>query len=131
MNMMDTRTVPQLLDTAVRQASNLIRDEFALARAEIAEKMEMMTRGATLIGIGAMLVLPALVMILLAIASLLVEEGGLEAWMANLLTGAAALVLGGILAWVGASRFAAKHLAPRETIEEIRRDRAAVREMAR
>lgn len=131
MNMSDMRAAPELLDRAVRQASFLIRDEFALARAEMGEKMSMMARGATLIGAGALLIVPALVMLLLALSAVLIEEGGLEAWLANLLTGAAALVIGGILAWVGAGRFAAKRLAPRETIEEIRRDRAAVREMAR
>lgn len=131
MSMSDMRAAPELLDRAVRQASFLIRDEFALARAEMGEKMSMMARGATLIGAGALLIVPALVLLLLALSAVLIEEGGLEAWLANLLTGAAALVLGGILAWIGAGRFAAKRLAPRETIEEIRRDRAAVREMAR
>lgn len=130
MSMADMRAAPELLERAVRQASNLMSDEFALARAEVAEKMSMMARGATLIGVGALLIAPAVLMILLAISSLLIEKGGMEAWVANLVTGAGALIVGLLLAWVGAGRFAARRLAPRETLDEIRRDRAALREMA-
>lgn len=130
MSLMDTRNIPELLEHALEQASVLLSNEIALARAELSEKASLAARGVVMIAVGALLALPALVMILLAIASALVDAGW-EPWLANLVTGAGALVFGGIVAWIGASRFSAKRMTPRATIDEIRRDRAAVREMAR
>lgn len=130
MSTLETRSIPELLENALQQASLLFSDEIALMRAEISEKAAMIGRGVALMAIGAMLVLPALVMILLAIAAAL-GRAGFEPWVANLATGAGALLLGAIFAWIGASRLSARRLAPRETLDEIRRDGTALREMAR
>ena len=126
----ETRKITELLEHALQQASVLLGNEIALARAEIAEKVSIAGRGVAMVAIGALLISPALVVILLAIAALLVDAGW-KPWQANLATGGGVLVIGFLVAWFGASRFSAKHMAPRETIDEIRRDRAAVREMTR
>ena len=83
-----------------------------------------------MIAFGGLLLMPALVVILIAIATLLIGRG-LEPWTAYLATGAGALIVGGLLAWMGGRRFSAEGLKPRATIEEIRRDRNAVKEMVR
>ena len=126
----ETRSIPDLLDNALRQASSLIGDEIALARAEMSEKLANASRGAAMIACGAFLATPALVVILLAIAALLVDRG-FAPWSANLLTGIVALVVGGLVSWAGANKFTAKELMPRATMDEIRRDRVAVKEMVR
>lgn len=130
MNGAETRSIRELLDSAVRQASDLFRNEAALARAEMSEKAAIAGKGVAMVGAGALVLIPALVMVLLAVAALLIDRG-LQPWLANLLTGAGALLIGACLAWAGASRFSAKRLTPRATLEEVQRDRAAVREMAR
>ena len=130
MSSADARSIPQLLDHALRQASELFSEEIALARAELSEKVARAGRGATMIAFGGLLAMPAIVVILIAIAMLLVGWG-VEPWTAYLATGVGTLVLGVLLAWLGARRFSAEKLKPRATIEEIRRDRNAVREMVR
>ncbi|HMN70590.1 MAG TPA: phage holin family protein [Rhodoblastus sp.] len=131
MSTIETRSIPELLENAVRHASELFTDEVALLRAEISEKLSLAGKGAVMIGVGAALVVPALVLILLSIAALLTERGGLAPWLADLVAGAGALLVGALFAWIGASRLSAKRLAPRETMEALRRDRIAVKEMVR
>lgn len=126
----EARSIPELLDNALRQASSLVSDEIALARAEISEKVARAGRGAAMIAGGAFLATPALVMILLAIASLMIDRG-FAPWSANLLTGIVALGIGALAIWAGANRFTAKELMPRATMDEIHRDRVAVKEMVR
>lgn len=126
----EARSIPDLLDNALLQASALVSNEIALARAEMSEKVAHVGRGAAMIAVGALLATPALVVILMAIASLMVDRG-FAPWSANLLTGLVALALGALVIWAGASRFTASELIPRATMDEIRRDRVAVKEMVR
>ena len=126
----EARSIPDLLDNALQQASALVSNEIALARAEMSEKVAHVGRGAAMIAVGALLATPALVVILMAIASLLVDRG-FAPWSANLLTGLVALALGALVIWAGASRFSTRELMPRATMDESRRDRVAVKEMVR
>ena len=126
----EARSIPDLLDNALLQASALVSNEIALARAEMSEKVAHVGRGAAMIAVGALLATPALVVILMAIASLLVDRG-FAPWSANLLTGLVALALGALVIWAGASRFSTRELMPRATMDESRRDRVAVKEMVR
>ena len=125
----DLRAIPQLLNNALLHASDLFSEEVALAKAEVAEKATMLGRGVALIGFGALLVIPALVMILFAIAAYIVSSGYAPA-VAYLLTGVGALIVGALIVSIGASRFSAKKLTPQTTLDSIRRDTSAVKEMA-
>ena len=130
MSSVDARSIPQLLDHALRQASELFSEEIALARAELSEKVASAGRGAAMIAFGGLLLAPAIVVILIGLATLLIGRG-VEPWTAYLATGGGALALGALLAWTGARRFSSEGLKPSATIEEIRRDRNAVKEMVR
>ncbi len=130
MSTQDMRSIPELLEHALSQGSQLVSNEVALVRAEIAEKAAMMGRGVVMIGFGALLLVPAMIMILLAVSSLLIERG-MPVWQANLSTGVGALLIGGFVAWMGANNFSAHRLAPRRTAEQLRRDGVALKEMVR
>jgi hypothetical protein len=126
----DLRSLRDLVSAGLHQASGLVSNEIALARAEILEKITQVGRGATMIIAGALILMPALTLILLAIASGVMGLGMSPA-VSYLITGAGAAAVGGLVLALGMGRFSAEQLTPSATIDEIRRDRQAVREMVR
>ena len=124
------RSIPDLLGDAVNQLAKLIGNEFALARAELADKAAQVARASALIGAGAVLMIPALVVLLFAIAAALMHAG-ISDPVAYLLTAVGAMAISGILIWVGISRLSGDALTPKVTIEQLERDKMAAKEMVR
>src|SRR3954469_5968716 len=69
------RSIPDLLGDAVGQLAKLIGNEFALARAELTDKAAQAGKAPAMIGAGAVLMIPALVLLLFAIAAALMHAG--------------------------------------------------------
>src|ERR1700726_4655999 len=69
------RSIPELFGDAVGQLAKLVGNEFALARAEVSEKMAQAGRAAAMIGAGAVIMIPALVLLLFAAAAALIRSG--------------------------------------------------------
>jgi hypothetical protein len=126
----NNRSIPDLLGDAVNQLAKLIGNEFALARAELADKAAQVARASALIGAGAVLMIPALVVLLFAIAAALMHAG-ISDPLAYLLTAIGAMAISGILIWVGISRMSGHALTPKVTIEQLERDKLAAKEMVR
>jgi len=126
----NSRSIPDLLSDAVGQLAKLVGNEFALARAEVSEKAKQVGRAAALVGAGAVIMIPALVLALLAIAAALRSSGFSDA-MSYLLTGGGAIVVSAMLIWVGLNRLSGDALKPAVTLDEIERDKSAVKEMVR
>jgi Putative Actinobacterial Holin-X, holin superfamily III len=124
------RSIPDLLGDAVNQLAKLIGNEFALARAELADKAAQVARASALIGAGAVLMIPALVVLLFAIAAALMHAG-ISDPVAYLLTAIGAMAISGILIYVGISRLSGDALTPKVTIEQLERDKMAAKEMVR
>ena len=130
MALQTSRSIPDLFSDAVGQLAKLIGNEFELARAELSEKARMVGNAAALIGAGAVIMIPALVLLLFAVAAALIRAG-LSDPVAYLLTGVGAAVLSAILIWVGLSRLSGDALKPTVTLEQVKRDQMAAREMVR
>jgi uncharacterized protein YacL len=127
MSAIDHRSVSELFADALNQFSKLMRNEFQLARAELSVKAgEMMSAVGMLIG-AALFVIPAIVLLLMAVAAWM-EELGLSPSVANLIGAVVGLVIAGILAAVGANRLKANSLVPQRTIDQLQRDVAAAKE---
>jgi hypothetical protein len=126
----NNRSIPDLLGDAVAQLAKLIGNEFELARAELADKAAQVARASALIGAGAVLMIPALVVLLFAIAAGLMHAG-ISDPVAYLLTAIGAMAVSGILIWVGISRLSADALKPKVTLDQLERDKLAAKEMVR
>jgi len=126
----NTRTVPELFTSVVGQLADLMRTEGQLARAEISEKMTLAATGLGLIVGGAILLMPALVVLLEAAVAALVDNGIAPYWSA-LLVGGACLVLGLILLLIGVSWLRSGRLMPDKTIHQLQRDAATARSQVR
>ena len=125
----DMRSISRLFGDALDNLSKLIRTEVQLARAEVTEKASKAAIGAGMLFGAMLLLIPALVLFLIALAAWLTSLG-LSPVTAHFLSGCVALLVSGVLAFVGLARLKPSSLAPRETIREIKRDIAAEKEMA-
>jgi len=126
----NTRTIPELFTSVVSQLADLMRTEGELARVEISEKMTLVATGLGLIVGGAILAMPALVVLLEAAVAALVENGMAPYWSA-LVVGGACFLLGLILLLIGVSWLRAGRLIPDKTIHQLQRDAATARSQMR
>ena len=122
------RTIPELLSDVLAQLAKLIGNEFDLAKTELSTKAGQVGRGVMLIGIGAVFLMPALVMLLLAAAAALMHAGYSDP-VAYLMTGGAVVLLAAVLIGVGIGRLSGDALKPSMTLEQLQRDKVAAKEM--
>ena len=122
------RSIPELLSDVLAQLAKLIGNEFDLAKAELSSKASQVSRAVAMIGAGAVIMIPALVVLLLAAAAGLTHAGFSDP-VAYLLTGGAALLLAAILIGVGISRMSGDALKPSMTLEQLQRDKVAAKEI--
>jgi Putative Actinobacterial Holin-X, holin superfamily III len=125
-----TRSVPELLASVFRQFAELMRTEGLLARTEMSEKMTHMGTGLGLLLGGAILAMPALVVLLEAAVAALAENGMAPYWAA-LFVGGACLLLGIILLLTGANWLKAGNLIPNKTLQQLQHDANAARNQVR
>ncbi len=122
------RSIPELFGDAVGQLAKLIGNEFALARAEVSEKMFQAGRAAAMIGAGAIILIPALILLLFAAAASLIRIGFSDP-VAYLIAGGGAAIVSGALVAIGLGRLSGDALKPSVTLEQVQRDKVAAKEM--
>jgi hypothetical protein len=81
-----------------------------------------------MIGAGAVLLIPALVILLEGAVAALSLGAGLAPYWSALIIGAAVLVLGLILLMIGISRMKSRDVVPNRTVHQIRRDVSVAKE---
>jgi membrane protein implicated in regulation of membrane protease activity len=126
----DIRTISHLFGDAMSQFAKLFQNEVDLAKAELGEKVQKIGSAAGLIAAGAVLVIPAIVMALFALSAALIA-GGWSQPVSYLISAVIAAALAGILFAVGMNRLDARHLAPRETLRQLEKDKVTVKGMVR
>jgi uncharacterized membrane protein YqjE len=119
------RGIGSLLHDLVEGSTTLIRDEFKLAKIEIAEVARAIGTGTAFVAVGASLALLGTLALFTGIV-LLVGDQWLPAdlyWLAALLV---LVITGGLAAWLakrGMSLLAPSALAPNETVTTLREDK--------
>jgi drug/metabolite transporter (DMT)-like permease len=119
------RGIVTLLHELVGESTALIRDEFRLAKTEIAEMARAIGTGTAFVAIGASLALLGALAFLTGLV-LLVGDQWLPAdlyWVAALLV---LVITGGLAAWLakrGLSLLSPSELAPTETVTTLREDK--------
>jgi hypothetical protein len=130
MNSAGNRSIPELFSDAVGQLAKLVGNEFELARAELSEKAGQVGRASAMIGAGAIVLMPALVLLLFALSAALIR-GGFSEPVAYLLTGGGAALVSIALIATGLSRLSGDALKPSVTLDQVQRDKIAAKEMIR
>ena len=126
----DLNDIPRLFGNAVEQLGKLVENEAQLARAELAEKITQAGIGAAYLAGAAALSIPVLVLVLIAFALWLVQMG-LSPAAAHFAAAAVGTVVSGVLAMVGMNRLKPENLKPKVTVEQVGRDVATAKELAR
>lgn len=126
----DLRAISTLLGDALSQFAKLFQNEMDLAKAELGEKAQKVGGALGFIAGGAILVIPALVMALLALSAALIAAGWSQP-VAYLISAIVAAVIAGLLFAIGISRLNARKLAPRETMRQLDKDKDTVKGMVR
>jgi Putative Actinobacterial Holin-X, holin superfamily III len=122
------RSIPELLSDVLAQLGKLIGNEFDLAKAELSAKAGQANRAVAMIGTGAVIMIPAIVLLLMAAAAALMHAGVSDP-MAYLIVGSGALVIAAILIGIGISRMSGDALKPTVTMQQLQRDKAAAKEI--
>ncbi|MFZ0071503.1 MAG: phage holin family protein, partial [Xanthobacteraceae bacterium] len=118
MNSAGNRSIPELFSDAVGQLAKLVGNEFELARAQLSEKASQVGRASAMIGAGVIVLMPALVLLLLAVSAALIR-GGFSEPVANLLTGGGAALVSIALIATGLSRLSGDALKPTVTLDQV------------
>ncbi len=124
------KSLPALLGDLSRETVDLMRREIALARAEASEKIGNAKAAATSIGGGAILALAGVVVLLqAAVAALaMVLPPDQAAWLAPLIVGIVALLVGLGLLKGGSAKLDGEHLKPERTMNSLRKDGALIQQ---
>ena len=126
----DLNAIPRLFGDAVEQLGKLVQNEVQLARAELAQKMTQASIGAAYVTGAAILSIPVLVVLLIAMA-LWLTQLGLSPVVAHLAAAACGAVISVIMAMVGMSHLKPENLKPKVTMQQVERDITTAKEMAR
>jgi hypothetical protein len=126
----DLNSIPRLFGDAVEQLGKLVQNEVQLARAEVSQKITEAGIGIAYIGGAAVLGIPVLVVLLIAVA-LWLTRLGLSPVAAHFAVAAAGAVISVALAMVGLKRLKPENLKPTVTINQVERDVATAKELAR
>jgi hypothetical protein len=125
-----TRPLTSLFTDTVAELTNLFQTEIRLVRAEFNEKLSEVANSGALIGAGAIVMVPAVFVLLLAIVRWLAVAGLPEQWGLTLV-GLVVAALGVVLLMKGINNLKGSALVPRRTIDQVRADIEVAKEQVR
>ena len=123
------RSLTGLFSELADETATLVRKEVELARAEMSEKVNQATTGATSLAAGGAVAFAGFLFLLLAATYGLAEW--FEPWLSALIVGGVVLIIGLIMLAVGRNRLSAQGMKPQRTIDSLREDRDWAREQIR
>ncbi len=126
----DDRSLGDLFADLVRELGELVRQEVQLAKAELRQNASQAGRAIAALVVGGAIVYAG-VLALLAAAILGLGQAGLPWWLAALLVGVVVVVIGAVVTARARAALQATALAPQQTIETLKEDRAWVNEQIR
>jgi hypothetical protein len=126
----DFRTISTLLGDALSQFAKLFQNEVDLAKAELGEKAQEVGGAISFLAASAILVIPALVMVLFALSAALMAAGWSQL-LSYLTSAIVAAVISSVQFAIGINRLDPRNLAPRETMRQLEKDKNTVKGMVR
>ncbi len=124
------QSTAELVQRASEQVSRLVRDEIALAKAELAEKGKHAGIGAGLFGVGGVLALYGIGALIATL--IIVFDLFLPLWLAALIIATSLFLIAGILALIGKSQVTkAVPPEPQAAIASVKADADEVKQAVR
>ena len=124
------KSLAALFSDLTRDVVDLVRQEIALARAEMSTKIGGAQAALTSIAIGAAILLAGLFIILLAIVKgvEMILPPSVAPWLAPLIVGAVVIAIGYVMLKGGSSKLTADNLMPHKTMDSLKRDKIVAQE---
>lgn len=124
------KSLAALLSDLTRDMVDLVRQEIALARAEMSTKIGGAQAALTSVAIGAAILLAGLFIILLAVVKgvEMILPPSVAPWLAPLIVGAVVVVIGYVMLKGGSSKLTAENLMPNKTMDSLKRDKIVAQE---
>lgn len=123
------KSIGQLLGDLSRDTSSLIRNEVELAKTEMGEKVNQVGMALVSLVAGFLIGFAALIILLDAVVYGLSQH--MPLWVAAVIVGVVVAIVGFLLVKKGQTDLKASNLAPRRTMESIRRDGQFVKEQVK
>ena len=120
------RSIAALLADLANETGTLVRQEIALFKAEIGEKLGRLGTGSGAIAAGGLIAFSG--WLALIAAAILGLAKVVAPWLAALIVGVVVLAIGAGLLFFGKSRLAADTLVPRRTLNSLREDEEWIRD---
>jgi uncharacterized membrane protein YcjF (UPF0283 family) len=130
-NNKDDRSFGSLLTDLTHDLTALFRNELLLAKAEVREKIHLASNGAKSMAAGGIFAFAGVLILLQALVigvDAIIDIWWEQDWVAPLLVGLVALLIGIAMLRKGQRNLEPKHLAPHRTTDSLRRDGELVRE---
>jgi Putative Actinobacterial Holin-X, holin superfamily III len=124
------RPLGALFTEVVAEVTDLFQAEVRLVRAEMNEKLSLAASSGALVAAGAVVMIPAVFILLLALVRWL-EVAGLPDQWGLLLVGLLIAGLGAALLMIGIKNLKGSALVPRRTIAQVREDLSIAKEQVR
>jgi hypothetical protein len=126
----ERRPLAGLVSDLWRESATLIREEAALAKAELSEKVASAGTGFASLAVGGAIVFAGFVLLLFAavaaLALALPEEHA--SWLAPLIVGIAVAIGGALIVSIGVRKLRAANLVPERSPRSVRLDANVVKE---
>jgi hypothetical protein len=124
------RSLLRLFSDLWRETTTLVHEEAELAKAELSEKVSQVTTGAGEIAAGGAILFAGFIVLLFAAVGalelMLPTEHSI--WIAPLIVGLVVMIIGFIALSRGKKQMQAESLAPRRTLESLKRDARLAKE---
>jgi uncharacterized integral membrane protein len=117
----------ELVGLVASQSAGLVRDEVALAKREVGEKLKTVRSAASVVIIGAITALIAAMALCAAVIIALAEHVG--PWQSALIVGLILGMTAGVVILIGVSRFKRTNLRPVQTIETLEENKEWLKEI--
>lgn len=118
-------SIGTLLRELAHEVPALLTKEVALAKSEMRENIRETKEGVAAVATGGAVAMSGLVVLLMAVVYAL--SNVMAPWLAALLVGAGALLIGYAMVSAGKKKFNSDSLRPDRTVDSLRKDKNAIR----
>jgi uncharacterized membrane protein YqjE len=125
------KPIGSLLQDAAGDIGSIVRNEARLAQAEIKDNLHRAMAGAMSALLGAVVLIPALTLLLFSLAYALDDYDVVPRWAAALIAAAVGAIIGAILLGRAKAALKPSALAPSRTADSLKQDAQLVKEQVR
>lgn len=122
-DMADEPSLGELFKELAQESSTLVKQEMALAKAEMRENLRAFGKDAVMLAAGGSILLVAMLVFTAFLVAGLGDMLGDEYWLGALIVGVVYAIVGGVLLMRGKSGMQKDDLRPEQTIESLQEDK--------